>query len=178
MPDRITLGSAEVDVFPQRHAYLTNRLGPVIQGVLERGDSVTPDNLIGIAGDGVYDVLCALIPQLSKRVPRWEFLGYGSADALAAGAYVEEDDHSPTLPEIREAFSVGMRVNGIDGLVSLLGKVIDPRLIRAEVNSALVTSLESRKSPLTSGGSESTSSGATAPTLTENTDSPSTGSPA
>ena len=178
MPESITLGGVELAVLPQRHAYLSNRLGPAIQHAVERGEGLTSDKLMEFAGDGVYDVLCALIPQLAKRMPRWQFLGYGSQTDLDAGEYVEESDESPTLPEIREAFVVAARVNCIDELGKLLGKVIDPQLMRAQVNLALANSLASPNSPTLSGGSESTSSGTTSPTSTGSEDSQSLDSPA
>ena len=177
MPDRVTLGSVEVDVFPQRHAYLVRRIGPAVQAVLDRGQAVTADNLLAFVGEGAYDVLSALIPNLEKRMPRWQFLGYGSQAACDTGEYDDAVDESPSLPEIREAFVVAARVNGIDELAKL-GKVIDPRLIRAQVNSAIANSIDSPTSPVMSGGSDSTSSGVTSPTLTESGDSPSPVSPA
>jgi hypothetical protein len=178
MPETITLGAVEIDVLPQRHAYLSNRLGPAIQQAFNRGEGLTADGLIEFAAEGTYDVLCALIPKLSQRMPRWQFLGYGSQTALDAGEYDEATDESPTLPEIREAFVVALRTNCIDELGKLLGKVVDPQLIRGQVNLAVANSLASPSLPSTSGGSESTSSGPTSPTSTASEDTQSPASPA
>jgi len=176
-PDTVTLGNVEVPIYAQRHAYLARRIGPAVQAVIDRGQAVTADNLLAFAGDSAYDVLAALIPNLEKRMPRWQFLGYGSQAALDADEYDDTVDVSPSLPEIREAFVVAARVNGIDELAKL-GKVIDPRLIRAQVNSAIANSIDSPSLPATSGGSDSTTSGATSPISTESEASPSLASAA
>lgn len=174
--ETITLGGAEITVTPQRHAYLSRRVGPAITAVLARGEGITADTLVEFAGEGVYDLLTALIPSMEKRMPRWQFMGYGSQAALDGDEYDEAGDESPTILEIKEAFVVGLRVNGIDELVKL-GKVLDPALLRATVNRAVATTIEnsinSPSSPFTNGTPPSTSSGTTDPTpVNENSGSP------
>ena len=173
----VTLGEVTVPVYPQRHAYLTRRIAPAIQAAVARGEGVTADSFLDFAGEGVYDLLSALMPNLEKRMPRWQFLGFGSEQAMTDNAYEPDDDTSPTLPEIREAFVVAIKANGIDELAKL-GKVIDPRLIRAQVNSAIANSIDSQNSPPTNGGSPLTTSGTKAPTSTPSEDSPSDASAA
>jgi hypothetical protein len=178
MDAEVTLGGVTVPVIPQRHAYLARQIGPAIQGVIARGEGLSVDALLDFAGEGVYDLLSALIPTLPKRMPRWQFLGFASADAMAADEYDELLDESPTLPEIKTAFMVAIRVNGIDELAKL-GKLIDPRLLRSQVTSAIANAYTASPSlPPTNGGSPSTSSGASDQTSTANEDSPSIASPA
>ena len=93
---------------------------------------------------------------------------------MAGDEYDEEQDVSPTLPEIREAFVVAIKVNGIDELAKL-GKVIDPRLIRAQVNAAIASSIDSPSSPPTNGRSPLTTSTTSDRTSTVSADSPSDG---
>lgn len=166
MAEEIQLGSVRVPVLAQKHAYLAHRIGPAIQSAVERGEGLTPDGLMNWAADGAYDLLCALIPTLKSRMPRHVFAGYSSPEAHDAGDYDEAEDESPSIPEIREAFAVGLRVNGIDELMKL-GKLVDPRLLRAELNSRIARSIDSQTSPSLSGGSDSTSSSTTVRTSDE-----------
>lgn len=170
----VTLGTAEVPCYAQRHAYLSNRLGKLLPSLLERGQAISTDNLLAFAGDSVYDVLCVLIPTLEKRIPRYQFAGFGSQQAYDAGEYDPDLDESPTLPEIREAIKVAIDVNGLD----ILGKasaLIDPALLRAELSVRLAEAMstETPSSPPTNGASASTPSSTTDQTSTANEASPS-----
>lgn len=168
----VTLGGVTIPVYPQRVAYLENRIGPTVRGILARGEDITAETIIAFLGEGAYDGLVALIPNLEKRLPRWKFRGFASQEAYEAGEYDEAVDDSPTLPETLAAFETALHINGLHELAKL-GKVIDARLLRAQLNRAIAESIASPSSQSVSGASESTSSGTTAPTLTESEDSPS-----
>lgn len=173
MPE-IILGDVTVPVYPERHARLSRKLGPAFARALSRGEGISPDKLMVAAGDGAYDTLAALISNLEKRMPRYRFMGYSSQAAYDAGEYDEDlDEFSPSLPEIKEAFVVALRVNGLTDIGEALGKVIDSRLVKAQINRMIATSISSPNSQLTSGESTSTSSGQTSPTSPASEASPS-----
>lgn len=172
----VTLGGVTVQAIPQKHAYLKHRLGPAFKQAFESGQSISVDGFMEWAGDNAYDMLCVLIPTIRSRIPAYTFAGYASAEAQANGDYDETQDQSPSLPEIIEAFRVGLHVNGIDELMKL-GKLIDGRILRAELNRQIARAITaSPSSPSTSGESVSTTSSTTPPISTESADSPSAAS--
>lgn len=182
--EEVTLGEAVIPVYPQRVSYLTNRTVPAVIEVLESArvsltdiadtDIATVVRRVGY--EGVYDLLVSAAPSIAKRLPKYTFCGFASQEAMDADEYDEDAAADPTLDEIVEAFKVVARVNGLDSVVSvgkLLGKAIDPRLLRAEVSLALAGFIGSRSSQPQSGESPSTSSTPTSPTPTESEGSPS-----
>jgi len=170
-PVEVTLGDHTIPVYAQRHAYLLNRLGRFISDLQASAGDVEGDVLLAFLQARSYELLCALMPNLDKRLPEYEYRGYGSREAMEAGDYDEHVDKSPTLPEIRHALEVASTVNGFDVLVHLKA-LIDPKLVRgwlsAQVAEAILAS--SPSSPSANGGSASTSSGTTPPTSTASTD--------
>jgi hypothetical protein len=177
-PTEITLGPVTVSVVPQRIGYLENRIGPVITGVIARGESLTTEAILPATKEAAYDLLCALIPNLDKRLPKWQFCAYGSAEAMDAGEYDEAVDESPTLPEIFDAFETALRVSGVTRGAELLGKAGIRELAAAQLRLAIVTSVESPSLLSPNGESESTSSGTTPRTSTKKRASRSPVSPA
>lgn len=168
MPDypQITLGDHEIPAYPQKHAYLTNRVGKFVdQLAADAADFGTVSDVIGLLGDSAYDVLCALIPNLSKRMPRYEFAGYGSQDAYEVKDYDPELDKSPTFPEIVGAFETAIAVNRFDVFKALSG-LVDPKMLRTDISLWISEQISSGSlsSPGTSGESQPTSSGTTVPT--------------
>lgn len=175
MTEKIKLGEHEVDVFPQRHAYLTNKLGKYVDRLA--GSDLDFSDAAGVAvflGSEAYDLLSVLLPQYGKRCPRYEFCGYGSQQALEAGEYQENADKSPTFEEIIEAFSVSARVQRFDTL-KVLGKVVDPKLLRGWINARLAETLANSASlqSVKDGAPALTTSSAKSPTSTVSEDSPS-----
>lgn len=170
--DKIKLGSHELDVYPQRHAYLTNKLGTYVDRLagsdLELSDAA---GLAAFLGSEAYDLLIILIPQYGKRCPRYEFLGFTSQEAADKNEYIEENDESPTFHEIIEAFTVSAQVQRFDTL-KILGKVIDPKLIRGWINAKLAETLEKSASlqSLNAGAETQTSSSQKSPTSTVSAD--------
>jgi hypothetical protein len=175
MADKVTLGDHEVDVYPQRHAYLTNKLSKYVTKLaasdLDIGDA---GGVASFLGGEAYDLLSVLIPAYGKRCPRFEFLGYDSQEAFEHDEYDEDKDKSPTFDQIIEAFAVSARVQRFDSLKAL-GKVIDPKLIRGWINKELAIRLTSsvRLPSAQDGVGPLTSSGATSPTSTASAASPS-----
>lgn len=172
MSDTVTLGEHEnIPCVPQRHAYLENRLGRFFEGLTKIDTDALAGDGIGtqiatLLGDQAYDALCVFLPALSKRMPRWEFAGYGSADAMAAGDYDEEQDKSPTFPQIVAAFEKAVEVNrfnvftGVGGMLKGLWEKADPTLVGQWLNVVLaeVALKTSPSSPPVSGESDSMSS--------------------
>jgi hypothetical protein len=167
----VTLGEHTIPVYAQRHAYLSNRLGRFLDGFLERVGDLEPRDLVAALQSNSYELLSVLLPNLEKRVPEYEFRGYGSREAMDADDYDENLDKSPTVPEIRAAFEVASRVNGFD-VLSHLWKVIDPSLLRGVINAQIAEAVSqtSPTSPSENGTSDLTSSGMTPPTSTPSED--------
>ena len=165
----VTLGDHTLPVYAQRHAYLANRLGRFIDSLLEGMQEIDAAGLLNTLQEQSYELLCVLIPNLEKRCPEYEFRGFSSREALEAGDYDEHADKSPTLPEIREAFTVAARVNAFDVLAHLKG-IIDPSLLRGVVNAQLAEAISGspslQNSRSANGTSDSTSSGTTPPATT------------
>lgn len=162
-------GGVTVPVYPQRHAYITNRLGKFMSELLEAGQNVSVDQLLSVAGGQAYTLLTALIPNLGKRMAEWEFLGMADRDATEYDPAL--DTTSPSIPEIRHAIKVAGEVNGLDILTHLKGAfgLVDPTVLRAIVSEQVLNAIDSAStispsSPSESGESASTSSGTTAPT--------------
>jgi hypothetical protein len=156
----ITLGGVTVPVYPQRWAYLANRAGKAVQSALARGDGLSGDSLMQFLGEGAFDVLAGLIPNLE-------------AAGMTRERFMDEQN-APTIPEIRSAFKVACDVNEISDLPGMLGKALGPegtRFARASLLEQAFTG--SATSPSPNGGSPSESSTATGPTPVESTDSPS-----
>lgn len=167
----IRLGDATVPVYPQKHAYLSNRLGRVIGQFASTGTDLNATNFVGWLGGNTYDVLAALIPSLASRMPRHVFAGYPSAEAMEKGEYDEAADQSPTFPEIVAAFEAAVAVNRLDVLGNLKD-LVDPTLLKATLRAEMSKALSGRygssvSSPQPSGESPPPSTGPTPPTSTE-----------
>jgi hypothetical protein len=184
MPVEVILGGVTIPVIPQKHAYLSHRLGPAIQGAIDSGEGVSGDNIGQWLSGGAYAALSALIPTLPGLIPEYAFQGYSTAAAQEAGEFdpdAQPPAGCPTIPEIETAFRTAMAVNGIDKLVELGKAVAGPeglRVLRLQLVSELANSISSPISASPSGESDSTSSGTTAPTSSESLGSPSPVSPA
>lgn len=183
-PQKIKLGGHTYEVLPQPIGYLMNELGSDLQGAIEtevEGVEGARD-----VGSRTYEVLKVFIPDL---MPRYEFLGFASEEALKQGrdAYDRSQDRSPKPPQVVEAFKAIKRANGgevLDGLKA----VLDQRLLQKatamlisvagelmrdsgaltidSLKEAILTSRTSTSSPTspsTSGASDSTSSSEPSP---------------
>jgi hypothetical protein len=170
-PKEITLGEHTLPVYAQRHAYLINRLGRFMRELQENAGDLDADDLLGFLQARSYELLCALVPSLERRVPEYEYRGYSSREAMEAGEYDPEADQSPTLPEIREALTQASVVNGFDIFLHLKA-LVDPTLARSWLSAQLAEAIlqNSPNSPSANGDSASMSSTTTAPTSTPNED--------
>jgi len=168
---KITLGTHEYTVRPQKVGYLVHKLGPNLQEALTA--EFDADNVGVVALAKAREILAVFIPDL---MPVHEFCGYGSQNAMEADSWVVEDDKSPSAPEIEEAFKVASRVNGGE-VFRHLKALAGPRLweaARAFLAAKLTEeggplskiSISSPTPPSTNGESDSTSSTTTPPTPT------------
>lgn len=169
----VTLGEHTIPCVAQRHAYLENRLGRFFESLTKLDtDGLTGDDignsLAKMFGEQTYEALCVFLPALSKRMPRWEFAGYASADAMLAGDYDDEADKSPTFPQIVAAFEMAVKVNRFDVFKGLLGK-LDPTMVGQMLNVVVAegTLKLSQNSALPNGASDSMSSTANGRTSLE-----------
>jgi hypothetical protein len=168
MPDspvEVTLGEHTIPVYAQRHAYLINRLGKFLSEIQDNIGDTDSDDLLSFIQGRSYELLCAMMPNLGKRMPEYEYLGYASREAMEANDYEEEADRSPTLPEIRNALTVASTVNGFDVFVHLKA-LVDPKLVRGWISAQLAEAIlgNSLNSPSENGDSALTSSTTTPPT--------------
>ncbi|HZL18624.1 MAG TPA: hypothetical protein VFG23_12855 [Polyangia bacterium] len=164
MPTEVTLGDVTVPVYPARWRYIENRLGDVMTALVERGEGIEADAILSYVGEGAYDLLTALIPNLAKRLTREEYM---------------DEETCPTVPEIRAAIRVALEVNELSDLPGMVGKALGPagvNYLRADLLQKMVSG-DSPSSPAESGDSQPTSSGPTSPTSTENEGSPTPVSP-
>lgn len=168
---KITLGTHDYTVRPQKVGYLVHKLGPNLQAALAAEFDATNVGVVALAK--AREVLAVFIPDL---MPAHEFCGYGSRSAMEADSWVDEDDKSPDAPQIEEAFKVASRVNGGEVFNHLKG-LAGPKLWEAgraflaaklteEGGPLSKISISSPTSPSTNGGSGSTSSTTTPPTTT------------
>lgn len=172
----VRLGEHEYRVRPQRHAYLKRELRKFLDSLSQLSD-VEASDLLDVVTAKSYTVLKVFIPDLMDE---YEFEGYASADAMKRDAYNEDDDRSPTPPEIKAALGAAMTVNDFDWL-GQLKNFIGPDLIRAQIRSGMAnwaatqasqigtetktnSSKTSQSSPPQNGASVPESSGTTNPT--------------
>lgn len=157
-------------VVPQRHAKVLRRLMgkdgvfasfeefASLAGDDESGTDL--DKFLHAIGGKLYDTLLIFIPDL---MPRWEFEGYGSEGHFERDEYVEELDRSPSSPQIQTAFETIIQVNGLKW-VRKLSAFFDPKLLRAEANSALARFMAEQRS-IPASGTEKTNGSTTSPSL-------------
>lgn len=156
----VKLGDHTYIVVPQRIGYLRSKLGAAMAGIVDRDLATT--NVMQFLGDRIYQVLKVFIPDL---MPEYEFHGYATKESFEEDKYEEEYDHSPSPTQVKQALSTCSHVNEID-LLSHLGKLIGPEVIRGWVQTVMVTSMqESLQNSLeASGATPGTTSSTTEPT--------------
>jgi hypothetical protein len=156
----VVLGDYEYHVVPQRIGYLRSKFGIALQGL----DTATlsSSNVVEFLGDRVHAVLAVFIPDL---MPKYEFLGYATQEALDQDDYNEEYDHSPSSTQIKEALLAGAEVNEID-LLKHLGKLIGPDLVKTWAQTVMIDSMKAtlQTSAESNGDTPGTTSGLSGPT--------------
>jgi hypothetical protein len=156
---KVRIGNYEYVVVPQKVGRIKRKLRAILGDLGEEGSLEENTSFVDVLSSRGYEILKALIPDL---MPKHEFEGYRSEQAMIEDDYAEEFDHSPTFAEIVNAFEVAMKVSRYD-IFKSLGKLISSDLISAVVNQAAadlaIRSLPS--SSATSTGTTSTTSGTT-----------------
>lgn len=178
--DQIKLGNhEEIPVYAQRWAYLANRTSKEVMDILSQAEVVGAEgelsfSMVDWAGSSTYGLLNSLVPTVGKRMPEYEWHGYISKEAWDNQEYDPDNDPSPTIPEIIEAFNVAIRVNRFD-LVSVLKNIIDPKELRGPITKRIASAISrgSLNSQQANGESELTNSSQMPPTSGENGESPS-----
>jgi hypothetical protein len=132
----VVLGDYEYRVVPQRIGYLRSKFGIALQGLDTA--SLSSSNVMEFLGDRVHAVLGVFIPEL---MPKYEFLGYATQEALEEDNYDMEYDHSPSPTQIKQALLIGAEVNEID-LLKHLGKLIGPELVQTWVQTLMIDSMK------------------------------------
>jgi len=132
----VSLGEQTYHVVPQRIGYLRTKFGVVLQG-LDTTDLAT-GNILEFLGDRAYGVLAVFIPDI---MPKYEFLGFATLEALEADEYNPDYDKSPSATQIKEALLKGAEVNEID-LLKHLGKLIGPELLQTWVQTLMIDSMK------------------------------------
>lgn len=115
----VRFGQHELQVVSQRHARLRHHSKRLGFGSVE-------EFLLALAlpvdgGHDRYELLCIAIPELAQKMPRFEWEGYASQEAMDADDYSEADDHSPSYDEIVAAGHAVVEVNGVGRLGKIVG---------------------------------------------------------
>jgi hypothetical protein len=142
-PPSVELGEHSYTIYPQRHAYLTHKLGNALAD-LQDAEALGAEGIedfVSVLGTRAYGLLRVFIPAL---MPEYEFRGFATEEAMADDAYDEQYDRSPTFAQIVEAFQLGLKVNRLD-LLKNLGKVVNAELMQAYVTKFMVDFFESRQ---------------------------------
>jgi hypothetical protein len=156
----VELGDHRYTVVPQRIGKITHQLGDAL--ALLAGDEDQAGGIVEQLGGQAHSVLSVFIAGL---MPRHEFLGFGSAQALADDAYDDAQDRSPDFDQIVETFQAVMKVNRLD-LVKHLEKLVGADFFQAAARKVIADALtgEEGEAASTSTGSQSSSPAATPPT--------------
>lgn len=162
----VQLGAHSLPVYPQPWRRVVKRLGRSLDAIrAASGDEgFDADVFVGALGGRLYETFEAFIPKLKEFLPEYEFNGYTSPVAWQNDNYDEDNDPSPTFPQFIDAVELFVEINGGNRFLAYLGKVFDPKMIRAEMSLALSEwreglSMQSPSSPGTS--TESPPSGST-----------------
>lgn len=185
--EHITLCGKQVPVYPAKTWRIKKHiLGPLFALAQNgQGTSIFSGLSINTVDEEVYKLLVLLAPKVEKYVPLHEFLGYRTADGMAADDHPEDDDLGTDIPEIEEALKVAIHVSRIDVVseVKHLKQLVDPEWARTVITEGMQEVLDTVRAqvlmssgnlPFTKGGSDPSTNGKTTPpTSTASTESPS-----
>lgn len=128
----VQLGRHQYEVVDQPLPYLKHELGALFE-TLTTAD-IDGANLLEFLSGKAYDIIRIFIPDL---MPRWEWEGFATQHAWEAGEYDPvAARNGPTPSQIRTAITVCMKVSGLDAY-KMLGKIVDPTLLKAWVTREL-----------------------------------------
>lgn len=136
----IALGDKSLPVYAQPFRRIVKRLGSVMDALRDSTDDAQgfdTEQFVGSLGDKLYETLVTFVPKLPEFLPEFEFNGYASPVAMKEDNYDEDNDPSPTLPQFIDAFDTIIEVNGGKRFLDMLGKVFDPKMLKAEMSLAL-----------------------------------------
>lgn len=153
---RVSLGGHTYEVVPQR----VGRLKKHLRIQLTDLDTLT-GNIIDVGLERAHGILTVFIPDL---MPLHEFLGFPSESVMNDPEGEEADDLGVTWPEITSAYTAIMQVNQFD-LLSHLGKLIDPALIRNFISMRMLDLMSPEEAETPSGPTSDSSSSASTPGL-------------
>jgi hypothetical protein len=156
----VVLGDREYHVIPQRIGYLRSRFGVALAGI--DTTELSSGSVVEFLGERVYAVLNVFIPDL---MPKYEFLGFRTEEALEADEYEPVHDHSPSPTQVKAALLLGAEINEID-LLKHLGKLIGPELLQTWAQTVMIDSMKAslQTSVGPSGDTPGTTSGLSSPT--------------
>lgn len=176
MDEKIMLGGLEFEVIDQPHAGFTRRLfawwNTYVGDMADAFDEFNVDVLVRqMTPASMHGLLTAFYPDLPKRFPLHEWLGYRSEGRMEAGEHDPEyEDQTPTVPQMVTALNAGLDVNGRKTILEMLG-VVDPKVRQLAwmvMRAKLVSLWESSpSSPPENGESGPTISGESDPLSTE-----------
>jgi len=150
----VKLGTHDLPVIEQSLPYVERHAVPklveMVGGLQEAGNIRSVTDLLSALRGRVYDALDLFLP-VKKTIPRHEWNGYASEQAMARDEYDEEAlgravKHSQIVLAVEaiiaeHSFDVYMKLGG------KLGAFVDPTVLRARVTLGLVDLLSSIDSP-------------------------------
>lgn len=135
----VQLGQHQYEVVDQPLPYLKHELGALFETLT--GTDIDASNVLDFLSGKAYDTVRIFIADL---MPRHEWEGYATRDAMEQGDYDPvAARNGPTASQIKLAITVCMKVSGLDAY-KLLGKIVDPTLLRSWVTRELRAFLSSR----------------------------------
>lgn len=168
-PTTVTLGGEAYVLVPQKHTRVKAGITRLFQSLGE-SDITTGGGLMGVVEAKAHEALSIFIPTVMSEE---DFLGTGPLG----------DAKVPTIPEIRDALSKGMSVNGIPKDFGVLKEFIPTELLKALVHQQVAEAVAQSarrslpSSPSPSGASDLTTTTPSSPTSspTDDLDSPTLG---
>jgi hypothetical protein len=153
----VELGDHRYTVTPQKIGRLKHELGDALG--MFASEEAEAGGLVDQLGGQAHAVLAVFIDGL---MPRHEWLGYASEDAMREDRYEPRDDRSPDPDQIVTAFEAVMKANRID-LVKHLQSLVGADFFQAAARKVLADALTGPEDSTTV-DSPSSSSPATPPT--------------
>lgn len=162
----VTLAGKDVEVVAQPPMYVHRRLKLLAKTVSDL--DLENDLAAVLVAETGYKLVAAFVPDVLDKIALHEWLGYATAEAMAADELDESrPPHPPTFPELRATFRAVKQVNEVDVFEGVLGS-LDPQMRQGILSdlASLAISIITPTLPSADDGSEiSPSSTPTSPTL-------------
>jgi hypothetical protein len=149
---------AEVELGPHRYTVVPQKIGRLrrelnrafnsetgdeeaeaVAEALDAAKSGEEEDVIEALGGQAHAVLLVFIPDL---MPKYEWLGFASEEAMKADESSDATDHSPDMDQVIEALNTCMQVNRID-LLKHLRSLVGPDFLQAMVQKLIADFLTS-----------------------------------